>query len=260
MNTTTKRATRRIAASIAIAAAVATSATLPTWADTTATYTTGDTSLADGKVAFVYDGSGNITKLTMTPGSSEKLILTGDELPFAAGAQIAFPASGGGTNVIANPFTTAGALEFNGVTNMTWGGGDYLPNDGTYVTLFENVNLADIVPVEGYGMNGSSAPTYGAEDNLYTPYFIVRDGDKMRFELRHDMRSVFVELVQDGDNIKGRVLLSGRSGNAISTDTRIFNYNDGVATAIEGVNTTYKPYAYEKQKLGMQLTQPTTTC
>ena len=116
---TTKLATRRIAASIAIVTAFATSSA---WADTTATYTTGDTSLEGGKVVFEYDGSGNITKLTMTPGSSEKLILTGDELPFAAGAQIAFPASGGGTNVIANPFTTAGALEFNGVTNMTWGG------------------------------------------------------------------------------------------------------------------------------------------
>ena len=49
---TTKLATRRIAASLAFATAVAASATLPTWADTTATYTTGDTSLADGKVAF----------------------------------------------------------------------------------------------------------------------------------------------------------------------------------------------------------------
>ena len=237
--------TRRLAASIAIATALATSGV---WADTTATYATGDTSLADGKVLFEYDESDNITKLTMTPGADEKLILTGDSLPFAAGAQMVFPASGGGTNVIANPFTTAGALEFSGPTNMTWGGSDYLPNDGTYVTILENVNLDDIVPTEGYGMNGSSAPTYGAEDNLYAPYFIVRNGDNMRYELRHGIRYVFVELVQDGTDIKGRVLLSGRSGNAISADTQIFNYNDGVATAIEGVNTTYKPYAYEEQK------------
>lgn len=236
--------TRRLAASIAIATALATSGV---WADTTATYATGDTSLADGKVLFEYDGSDNITKLTMTPGADEKLILTGDALPFAAGAQIAFSASGGGTNVIANPFTTAGALEFAGPTNMTWGGSDYLPNDGTYVTILENVNLANIVPVEGYGMNGGSAPTYGAEDNLYAPYFIVRDGDKMRFELRHDTRYVFVELVQDGDNIKGRVLLSGRGG-TVSADSPIFNYNDGTVTVNGGVNTTYKPYAYEKQK------------
>ena len=227
--------------------AVATSATTA-FADTTATYATGDKSLADGKVLFEYDESDNITKLTMTPGADEKLILTGDSLPFAAGAQMVFPASGGGTNVIANPFTTAGALEFSGPTNMTWGGSDYLPNDGTYVTILENVNLDDIVPTEGYGMNGSSAPTYGAEDNLYAPYFIVRNGDNMRYELRHGIRYVFVELVQDGTDIKGRVLLSGRSDNAISANTQIFNYNDGVATAIEGVNTTYKPYYYEKQK------------
>jgi len=244
MKTTIKQVTRRLAASIAIATALATSGV---WADTTATYATGDTSLADGKVLFEYDESDNITKLTMTPGADEKLILTGDSLPFAAGAQMVFPASGGGTNVIANPFTTAGALEFFGPTNMTWGGSDYLPNDGTYVTILENVNLANIVPVEGYGMNGGSAPTYGAEDNLYAPYFIVRDGDKMRFELRHDTRYVFVELVQDGDNIKGRVLLSGRGG-TVSADSPIFNYNDGTVTVNGGVNTTYKPYAYEKQK------------
>ena len=232
---------RRFVAAIAVILC----ASLGANADTTATYTTGDTSLEDGKVTFEYDGSGNITKLTMTPGADEKLILTGDELPFAAGAQIGFPL--GGTNIISNPFTTAGALEFSGPTNMTWGGSDYLPNDGTYVTILENVNLANIVPVEGYGMNGGSAPTYGAEDNLYAPYFIVRDGDKMRFELRHDTRYVFVELVQDGDNIKGRVLLSGRGG-TVSADSPIFNYNDGTVTVNGGVNTTYKPYAYEKQK------------
>ena len=378
-------------------------------ADTTATYAKGDPSLADGKVAFEYDGSGNITRLTMTPGADEKLILTGDELSFAAGAQIAFSVSGGGTNVIANPFTTAGALEFAGPTNMTWGGGNYLPmgdtyvtlfenvrlddivpiagygrtgnntptqseefeyapffidrdedsgtmrfelrnsirercvfvefaqdgdnikgrvlesclvadlddetraftynNDGsitftskatntgdkrytyqqqkwltvgprygnakltfvvpcmtnmtwgggdylpmdTYVTLFENVRLDDIVPIESYGMNGSSAPTYGADSNKYTPYFIVRDSDTMRFELRNSTngRFVFVELAQEGDNIKGRVLLSGRpnTGATVNLDEPIFTYNsDGSATAVTAVNTTYKSYQYEKQK------------
>ena len=250
MKTKLKLTTRRIAASIAIAAAVATSATTA-FADTTATYATGDTSLADGKVLFEYDESNNITKLTMTPGADEKLILTGDVLPFAAGAKIAFPASGGGTNVIANSFTTAGALEFAGPTNMTWGGGDYLPMD-TYVTLFENVRLDDIVPIAGYGRTGNNTPIQ-SEEFEYTPFFIDRDEDSgtMRFELRNSIRDrcVFVEFAQDGDNIKGRVLESCLVAD-LDDETRAFTYNnDGSITfTSKATNTGNKRYTYQQQK------------
>ena len=220
-------------------------------ADTTATYAKGDPSLADGKVAFEYDGSGNITRLTMTPGADEKLILTGDELSFAVGAQIAFSASGGGTNIIANSFTTAGALEFAGPTNMTWGGGDYLPMD-TYVTLFENVRLDDIVPIAGYGRTGNNTPIQ-SEEFEYTPFFIDRDEDSgtMRFELRNSIRErcVFVEFAQDGDNIKGRVLESCLVAD-LDDETRAFTYNnDGSITfTSKATNTSNKRYTYQQQK------------
>ena len=223
-------------------------------ADTTATYAKGDMTLSDGKVLIEYDGSENITKLAMAPGADEKLILTGDELSFAAGAQIAFSASGGGTNVIANSFTTAGALEFAGPTNMTWGGGAYLPMGDTYVTLFENVRLDDIVPIAGYGRMGNNTPTRD-DSYKYTPLFIDRDDDngKMRFELRNRAngtgdRSIFVEFAQDGDNIKGRVLESCYNSPA-DVQTRAFTYNnDGTVTVISGATLGNKRYIYQQQK------------
>ena len=220
-------------------------------ADTTATYAKGDTSLLDGKVLIEYDGSENITKLAMAPGADEKLILTGDTLPFAVGAQIAFSASGGGTNIIANSFTTAGALEFAGPTNMTWGGGDYLPMGATYVTLFENVRLDDIVPIAGYGRMGNNTPTRD-DSYKYTPFFIDRDEDSgtMRFELRNGKldRCVFVEFAQDGDNIKGRVLESCYDSPA-DVQTRAFTYNtDGTVTVISGATVKGNRYTYQQQK------------
>ena len=220
-------------------------------ADTTATYAKGDTSLLDGKVLIEYDGSENITKLAMAPGADEKLILTGDELSFADGAQIAFSASGGGTNIIANSFTTAGALEFAGPTNMTWGGGDYLPMGSTYVTLFENVRLDDIVPIAGYGRMGNNTPTRD-DSYKYTPFFIDRDEDSgtMRFELRNGKldRCVFVEFAQDGDNIKGRVLESCYDSPA-DVQTRAFTYNtDGTVTVISGATVKGNRYTYQQQK------------
>ncbi len=220
-------------------------------ADTTATYAKGDTSLLDGKVLIEYDGSENITKLAMAPGADEKLILTGDTLPFADGAQIAFSASGGGTNIIANSFTTAGALEFAGPTSMTWGGGAYLPMGSTYVTLFENVRLDDIVPIAGYGRMGNNDPTRN-DSYKYTPFFIDRDEDSgtMRFELRNGRldRCVFVEFAQDGDNIKGRVLESCYDSPA-GVQTRAFTYNnDGTVTVIPGATVKSNRYTYQQQK------------
>ena len=50
----------------------------------TATYTAGDTSLADGKVEFTYDESGKITELRMNPDFGETLTLTGDTLVLLA--------------------------------------------------------------------------------------------------------------------------------------------------------------------------------
>lgn len=242
----------RFAASLAIATALAVGGALAWDGDVvTATYTTGETTLSDGKILIEYDASDNITKLAMAPGADEKLILTGDELSFAVGAQIAFSASGGGTNIIANSFTTAGALEFAGPTNMTWGGGDYLPMD-TYVTLFENVRLDDIVPIAGYGRTGNNTPTQ-SEEFEYAPFFIDRDEDSgtMRFELRNSIRDrcVFVEFAQDGDNIKGRVLESCLVAD-LDDETRAFTYNnDGSITfTSKATNIGNKRYTYQQQK------------
>ena len=79
-------------------------------------------SLSGGKILIEYTASGFLVQtLYMTPDPEETLVLSGETLNFAAGAKI-YPGAGGelgGTSVIASSFTTAGALEILGVTNVT---------------------------------------------------------------------------------------------------------------------------------------------
>ncbi len=79
-------------------------------------------SISNGKITYEYTSTGFLIKeLHMTPAQGETLVLSDDVLNFAAGAKI-FPGAGGelgGRSVIASAFTTAGALEILGVTNVT---------------------------------------------------------------------------------------------------------------------------------------------
>ncbi len=79
-------------------------------------------SISNGKIIYEYTSTGFLIKeLHMTPAPGETLVLSNEALNFAANAKI-FPGVGGelgGRSVIANAFTTAGALEILGVTNVT---------------------------------------------------------------------------------------------------------------------------------------------
>ena len=79
-------------------------------------------STSNGKITYEYTSTGFLIKeLHMTPAQGETLVLSDGVLNFAAGAKI-FPGAGGelgGRSVIASAFTTAGALEILGVTNVT---------------------------------------------------------------------------------------------------------------------------------------------
>ena len=54
----------------------------------TVTYTAGDTSLANDKITFGYDVSGDITTMRMRTDDNETLVLTGAALSFADGAHL----------------------------------------------------------------------------------------------------------------------------------------------------------------------------
>ena len=79
-------------------------------------------STSNGKITYEYTSTGFLIKeLHMTPAQGETLVLSDGVLNFAADAKI-FPGAGGelgGRSVIASAFTTAGALEILGVTNVT---------------------------------------------------------------------------------------------------------------------------------------------
>ena len=169
-------------------------------------------SLEDGKIAFAYDEDGKITELRMTPGPGEALTLSGDTLNFAAGARIlpgGQDSDEGSQSVITCGFTAAGALEFDGVTNMTWTGSDYLST--TPVTVFTNTRIDDVVPLYGYGKVGTGAAAVD-DTHKYTVYFVEREGDVMRVELQRNSdphrRGVYIELAQDGSDITGKLLKS----------------------------------------------------
>ena len=185
-------------------AAVAAIAVLPSWAaEYVADAANPPTSLADGKIAFEYDGAGKITELRMTPDAGETLALSGDTLDFAANARL-MPGQNG-ISCISNAIACAGTLQI-GMTNMTYNGS--LLSRDEYTTMFTNVRLADISPISS-DMNGVSA-TGG---KIYYPYHVTRDGDTLRAEFQavHSpyVKCVYLELKQDGDNIVGKILNSG---------------------------------------------------
>ena len=220
---------------------------LEAFADTTASYTAGDTSLANGKITFEYDGSDNITKMRMKPDYGETLTLTGDALSFADGAQLI--TSQQGTPVIANTVSAAGSLRLGSVTNMTYQGGyDVLirKNNTSWTTLFPNTHLDDISPVSaaktGRHSTGVSIVSY--------PYWVVRENDTLRAEFQcadvagNAVYAVWLEARQNGSNVEGRILRGGYK-------TTANNYTNYVGISmfehdcIPGVLTTNNTIATE---------------
>ena len=226
-------------ASIAASAAVSSSSL---WA---VTYDASDERpsyiVADENGSVVFDRdetSGAITNLVLMPNDGATLTLDGDVLSFAAGAKIV-PERGGyslGSSVIANPFTTAGTLQFVGVarTNITWNGGStYLP-DNEAMTILVGVYLEDLSPLLGGGKAGEANVTD------YTACFPVRLEDgTLIFELQRynnnnqspNTRGSLIALKQFGNEIKAKWLIGGYKSNLkVVGQERLFNY-----TAVEGV-------------------------
>ena len=203
--------------------------------------------LSDGKIVFEYNGSGAIMELRMNPDPGETLTLDDGKLNFAAGAKI-IPGQGGdtgGSSVIIGGFTAAGALEFDGVTNMTWTSSSFL--NTTPETLFTNVRLDDIVPVLTYGKVGTSTSISYTDGYLYRAYNIERDDDTMRFEFQKwdgtHTKGFYMEFKQVGNNITGRKLISGYFKNQNKLGTRMFKYENGTASLLSGVTSAsyYQP-------------------
>ena len=169
------------------------------------TYTSGSVEPDDGRIAIKQDGSGNVTELRMGSDDNETLVLTGDALTFAAGAKIV---AGQNTNVIENAWTAAGALEF-GIEDFTVDVTPLAKDSTKYTTLLADMQLDDLSPVAGVGNSGWS-------NQACLPYHIRRSSGKMTIEFQaHNstyIKGVLYELVQDGDDIKGRWVKGGHFG------------------------------------------------
>ena len=219
----------------------------------TYSYTDGAVSPSDGKVAILRDGSGEITNLTMAADDAEPMILTGDALAFAGGAEVKVIGNG----VVSNAFTAAGALTFLGVTNATWNGGSAYMEDSD-VVVFKNVTIDCIVPLQGYGKRGSANVEIGNNDFLYKAFNIVRDGSAIRFEMqlyhydkKYYRKCIFVELSQSGSNVVGKRLATGyvidASNNKLGE--QMFEYNNGTASVMSGVTTSSTTGSYKLKTL-----------
>ena len=193
-----------------LAAAVATSATFPSYAaEYIASAKPRIESLEGGKIAFAYNDAGAITNLTMTPDPGEMLTLSGDTLDFAADARIKLGQNG--TACISNAIACAGTLQVGALaSNLTWTATGNALTKTEYTKLFENVSLSDISVVSAVGAS-YMAPTAYRGDAL--PYFVRRTGDtEMTVELQQldtsgntPLRALFLELRQEGADIYGRV-------------------------------------------------------
>ena len=224
---------------------------LEAFANTAETYTAGVTSLAGGKITFEYDGSDNITKMRMKPDYGETLTLTGDTLSFADGAQVV--TSQQGTPVIANAISAAGSLRLGGVTNMAWSGSvfDRYTNPN-WQTVLTNTRLDDIVPVSSTGCgNGGNGKT------VYHPYWIVREGDTLRAEFQSFdstyLYGVHLELQQDGDDIKARVISGGYLKGAAYTNylgISLFECPNHPSWNLEKDTNTAKKYGFKQLTFG----------
>ena len=198
----------------------------------TVAYTDGQTSLADGKITFAYEG-GAITQMTLNPAADEVLVLTGDNLAFASEATIL--AGGSGESRIENSFSGATTLtiepDVTTVATVTYGAANnttyklpYLDKGASYTsapaagykTLFENVTLTEIFPISSDGTVQKSS----VSPLILHPYHVTRDGDMMRVEFQvvdryawnnppDFVKCLWVWFRQNGDNVEGTIKKAG---------------------------------------------------
>ena len=215
------------AATLALAAAFAASQlAAATYDAASAPATLSD---ANGTVSFTYDGEGAITELSLAPGLGATLTLDGDELAFAAGANIV--AGLGGSSIVSNSFTAAGALVFEGGDGLTWNGDTtYLPETGD-MTIFSGagIDVANLVPLACGGRAGN------ADVTDYKACFIDRLSDgTLVYEVQRfnnnatspNTRGMLIAVANSGSDIKAKWLAGGYKDNLkVEGVERLFSYD-----------------------------------
>lgn len=202
---------------------------------------------ANGTVSFTYDAAGAITELSLAPNLGATLTLDGDELAFADGAKIV--AGLGGSSIVSNSFTAAGAIEFEGGDGLTWNGGTtYLPNTGdTTIFSYTDIDVANLVPLTGGGKAGT------ADVTDYKACFIDRLADgTLVYEVQRfnnhptlpNTRGMLIAVANSGSDIKAKWLAGGTKDNLMAEgEERLFSYDanatyDNITgSANEGVST-----------------------
>ncbi|MBQ9740328.1 MAG: hypothetical protein IJV91_05245, partial [Kiritimatiellae bacterium] len=148
--------------------------------------------LAEGKVAIQYDGSGSIQSLIASPAIGDTIILTGDEMPFAADAKIQIATEG--RLEISNAVTCAGDLSVTGcaaVITRSWNDGvastlddptqALLPTN-SFRVMFENMDLDEWEPVEFRGdIPANIGPGWYFPNHFKAQYFKRKtvDGERI---------------------------------------------------------------------------------
>ena len=180
--------------------------------------------LADGAVAFTYDGSGAILSMTATPSGGGTVFVDGDAMEFAADAEIILAA--GGRLVISNVMNCAGDLFVTGLVataTRSWNDGvastledptKALLATNSWTVMFENMDLDEWEPVEFRGDIPANIGTGWYFPNYFKAEYFKRrtvDGERqMLVDLMADSgtwtKAVRVLLRQNGANVEGRVV------------------------------------------------------
>lgn len=147
--------------------------------------------LAEGKVAIQYDASGAIQTLIASPTAGDTIILTGDEMPFAADAKIQIATEG--RLEISNAVTCAGDLSVTGcaaAVTRSWNDGvastlddptqALLPTN-SFRLMFENMDLDEWEPVEFRGdIPANIGPGWYFPNHFKAQYFKRKIVDGVR--------------------------------------------------------------------------------
>lgn len=197
--------------------------------------------LAEGKVAIRYDGSGSIQSLTASPTAGDTIILTGDEMPFAADAKIQIATEG--RLEISNAVTCAGDLSVTGcaaVITRSWNDGvastlddptqALLPTN-SFRLMFENMDLDEWEPVEFRGdIPANIGSGWYFPNHFKAEYFKRRtvDGEKQ----------MFVDLKATGGS-------SGDSKNPWTKGVRIVLRQNGLNVEGKAIDSWYGNRLYE---------------
>ena len=177
--------------------------------------------LADGAVAFTYDGSGAILSMTATPSGGGTVFIDGDSMDFAADAEIILAA--GGRLVISNAMNCAGDLFVTGLVataTRSWNDGvastlddptQALLATNSWTVMFENMDLDEWEPVEFHGDIPANIGAGWYFPNYFKAEYFKRRtvaGEKrMLVDLMADSgswtKAVRVLLRQNGANVEG---------------------------------------------------------